>query len=187
VFTKHHVADTELPDIPVPKVALVKPATSPRAVSVNPHSKKAQEPTAEEWKAAAEYNITLSLPKGWEGHDNQTTELVLAIDYAGDAARVYFKDRLLTDNWFSGYVSEGAMEVGLTYLSEENPGLLEDGAVLTLLILPLKKSTLDGTALKGEGSVFLQKSFWPDFGGNASVLRLNELRWVATAHIPLAV
>jgi hypothetical protein len=99
---------------------------------------------------------------------------------------VYFKDRLLTDNWFSGYVSEGAMEVGLAYLSEENPGLLEDGAVLTLLIL-LKKSTLDGTALKGEGSVFLQKSFWPNFGGNESVLRLNGARWVATAHIPLAV
>jgi hypothetical protein len=30
---------------------------------------------------AAKYNIAISLPKGWEGHDNQTTELVLAIDY----------------------------------------------------------------------------------------------------------
>ena len=31
---------------------------------------------------------------------------------------------LLTDNWYSGYRGEGAMEVGLTYLAGENPGLL---------------------------------------------------------------
>ena len=47
-----------------------------------------------------------------------------------------------------------------------------DGAVLTLLILPLKKSTLDGTAPRapGEAGVFLEERFWPDFGGAASVL-----------------
>ena len=56
-------------------------------------SHKAQEPTAEEWAAAAEYTLTLSLPEGWEHHGNQTTELTLAIDYSGDAARIYYNDR----------------------------------------------------------------------------------------------
>ncbi len=56
-------------------------------------SHKAQEPTAEEWAAAAEYTLTLSLPEGWEQHGKQTTELTLAIDYSGDAARIYYNDR----------------------------------------------------------------------------------------------
>ena len=39
---------------------------------------------------------------------------------------------LLTDNWYSGYRGEGAMEVGLTYLAGENPGLLVSSAALFL-------------------------------------------------------
>ena len=51
------------------------------------------------------------------------TELILAIPYEGDALRVYYKDKLLTDNWFSGYSSEqGGAVVGLSYLADENPG-----------------------------------------------------------------
>jgi hypothetical protein len=34
------------------------------------------------------------------------TELILAIPYQGDALRVYYKDTLLTDNFYSGYSSE---------------------------------------------------------------------------------
>ena len=40
-----------------------------------------------------------------------------------------------TDNWFSGYTSEqGGAVVGLSYLAAENPGLLADGAELTLMV-----------------------------------------------------
>ena len=56
-------------------------------------SHKAQEPTAAEWDAAAEYTLTLSLPEGWQRHGEQSTELRLAVDYSGDAARIYYKDR----------------------------------------------------------------------------------------------
>ena len=56
-------------------------------------SHKAQEPTAAEWGAAAEYTLTLSLPEGWQRHGEQSTELTLAVDYSGDAARIYYKDR----------------------------------------------------------------------------------------------
>eukprot|EP01051_Picozoa_sp_SAG22_P018756 SAG22_NODE_3254_length_1827_cov_1.387731_2_plen_111_part_00 len=46
------------------------------------------------------------------------------------------------------------MEVGLSYLAGENPGLLSDGAELQLLILPLKKQTIDGSVdPEAEGQV----------------------------------
>ena len=106
-----------------------------------------------EWDAAAEYELTVSLPGDFQ--ENQT-ELILSVGYRGDAARVYFNGRLLTDNWFSGYEGDGNLQVGLSYLSAENPGLLTDGAKLTVLILPIKKSTLAGTTTKGEGQIFLQ-------------------------------
>ena len=64
----------------------------------------------------------------------------------------------------------------------------EDGAELTLLILPLKKSTIDGTAdPEAEGQVFLQQDYWPDFGGKGSVLELHGLSWVQTTHTPLPI
>ena len=68
------------------------------------------------------------------------------------------------------------------------PVVQTDGAELTLLILPLKKSTIDGTVdPKLEGQVFIQQAYWPEFGGNESVLDLHGLSWVQTAHIPLAI
>ena len=190
--------------IPPPKLALVSSAQPPRHVQINPHSHKAQEPTAAEWELAAKYTITLSFPypagdtegctadhcpRGWLRHNNASTELTLAIDYQGDAARVYYKDRLLTDNWYSGYRGDGALQVGLTYLAGENPGILEDGAELSLWVLPLKKSTLQPAADPGvpEGKVFLQQAFWPDFGGASSVLNVTALRWLVTARVPLAI
>lgn len=114
VFTKHTVTLAQAA-IPTPAVKLTKPAAPPRCellplfvdpvgsdalvcgvcskVPVNAHSHKAQEPTAEEWAEAAEFKVTLSLPAGWAHQGNQTTELTLAIDYVGDAARLYYKDR----------------------------------------------------------------------------------------------
>ena len=147
-----------------------------------------------EWAAAEKYSLTLSLPAGWEQAGKQRMELTLAIDYAGDAARVYYKDRLLTDNWFSGYRGDGALEIGLTYLEEENPGILADGSVLELWILPLKKSTIDlhENTTDGEPQVFLQQDYWPNFdevgaGDNQVALKVNALRWVQTAHVPLSI
>ena len=147
-----------------------------------------------EWAAAEKYSLTLSLPAGWEQAGRQRMELTLAIDYAGDAARVYYKDRLLTDNWYSGYRGDGALEVGLTYLAEENPGILTDGSVLELWILPLKKSTINlhENTTDGGAKVFLQQDYWPSFDGvgtgdNQVALKVNALRWVQTARVPLSI
>ena len=147
-----------------------------------------------EWAAAEKYSLTLSLPAGWEQAGRQRMELTLAIDYAGDAARVYYKDRLLTDNWYSGYRGDGALEVGLTYLSKENPGILTNGSVLELWILPLKKSTINlhENATDDEAQVFLQQDYWPTFdvvgtGDDQVALKVNALRWVQTAHVPLSI
>ena len=64
----------------------------------------------------------LTLPLTADLLDTNKTELILAIPYEGDALRVYYKDKLLTDNWFSGYTSEqGGAVVGLSYLADENP------------------------------------------------------------------
>ena len=78
----------------------------------------------------------------------------------GDAGRLLFEGKLLTDNWFSGYrPMEGGFEVGLSYLSHEHPGLLKNGANMTLLVLPMNRSAL-------ENNVFLQKVYWPKFAKN---------------------
>lgn len=52
-----------------------------------------QEPTAQEWTAAASYSIAVT------GGLSADADTILVIDYAADAARVYFGNRLLTDNW----------------------------------------------------------------------------------------
>jgi hypothetical protein len=108
--------------------------------------------------------------------------------------------------------------------------MLQDKSELTLLVLPLKKSTLQpqsnlpgrspaknhsgagiaginnasattgggssglaatatatATATAAEGKVFLQEFFWPDFGAADSVARVNRLRYLVTARVPLAI
>ena len=61
------------------------------------------------------------------------------------------------------------MEVGLTYMANDSAAggdLLVDGTNLTLLILPLKKSTL-------EENVWLQPAFWPRFEEDDSGIALS--------------
>ena len=98
----------------------------------------------------------------------------------GDSARVYFGERCLTDNWYSGYKGEGAMEVGLSYLAGENPGLLSAGATLQLWVLPLKQTDL-------ENDVYLQERLWPDFGGKDAVLELKGVTVGGLAYTDLTV
>jgi hypothetical protein len=62
VFQKYTL-DTPQPSIPVPTATLVTPAGPARTIPLAP-SKKAQEPTMEDWGAAATYSVKLSLPDG---------------------------------------------------------------------------------------------------------------------------
>ena len=143
------VVDLPALDPPRPAVRLVKPFATPvREIPVVKSSGKPREPDLDDWLGAAEYEINVTLPPGAEWR--------LRVDYAGDAARVLFEDRLLTDNWYTGYETSGGLEVGLSFLADENPGLLGGTTTLRLLVLPLQKKAL-------EDNVFLDEKLWPAF------------------------
>eukprot|EP00038_Savillea_parva_P010016 m.187353 g.187353 ORF g.187353 m.187353 type:complete len:1053 (-) comp17044_c0_seq1:101-3259(-) len=167
VFQSFTLPAAPTPDVTV-DVKLTTPAASPRAIPIDSASHKPREPNATEWEAAAVYTLTLHIPPSL----SPNVEVRLAVNYSGDAARVYYKNRLLTDNWFSGYGDEGGCEVGLSYLAGENPGLLDNGTELTLLVLPLQKRTL-------ETQIWLQPQLWPDFnngnGSDAVALRVHTV------------
>ena len=130
---------------------------------------------------AARYNITLPTVPVVPRSSNDYVEVRLAIDYEADSARLYYRGRLLTDNWFTGYTADGRMEVGLTFLADENPGLFDDQQLfsdkpresLVLFVLPLKKATL-------EKNVWLQPQHWPAFTQhNGTVaLSVNDVRLI---------
>lgn len=93
--------------ISAPKITHVKAAGPPRNVSQPGGRHTVREPTMEEWRTgAAIFNLTLTQAIPATGGDYK-----LHVDYVGDAARIYFGERCLTDNWQSGYKGAGAMEV----------------------------------------------------------------------------
>eukprot|EP01065_Artemidia_motanka_P007610 TRINITY_DN137_c2_g1_i1.p1 TRINITY_DN137_c2_g1~~TRINITY_DN137_c2_g1_i1.p1 ORF type:complete len:915 (+),score=325.46 TRINITY_DN137_c2_g1_i1:66-2747(+) len=166
----------DMPTIPAPAMTVTQrtPAGPPRNIPVS-RAGKAEEPTAKDWEAAAVYDVTGNASVGsWQG------ELRLAVDYEADAARIYLGDTLLTDNWMSGYKGDGAMEVGLTYLAGENPGLQSEHLNLTLKVLPLRKDAL-------QKNVFIQQRLWPDFGTDSSVLRVNSVRSKLVNYLQVSV
>ena len=165
-------------------VTLVRPAPMPpREIPLAP-SGKAQEPTMDDWlDGAAIYNVTLPpAPAVPTSPDDDYVEVRVAVDFEADAARLYSpRGRLLTDNFFTGYAADGRMEVGLTFLADENPGMFDPlpsapferprGTNVTLFVLPLKKTTLEAHA-------WLQTRYWPTFAReNGSVaLRVGDVR-----------
>jgi hypothetical protein len=74
VFEKYTL-DTPQPKIPEPKATLVTPAGPARTIPMSPHH-KAQEPTMEEWDAAAIYSVKLSLPDGARYHECHRSRLL---------------------------------------------------------------------------------------------------------------
>jgi beta-galactosidase len=90
-------AYNEFTDVSV-DVTLTQPAGPPRVIPRRGGSGKPREPNATEWAAAAVYTLTVHLNGTQTIRDGD--EVRLAIDYAGDAARVYYGTRLLTDNWY---------------------------------------------------------------------------------------
>ena len=159
--------------IAAPTITKVRAAGPARNVSQG--GRPAREPTMEEWHQAEVYNLTLTQAIPASG------DYKLAVDYVGDAARIYFGERCLTDNWQSGYKGEGAMEVGLNYLAGENEGLLEKGAQLSLWILPITQADLSSP------HIYLQRRLWPDFGGAQSVLKLNSVSVAGLVYTDMTV
>lgn len=176
VFGAYSVSVAQ-PPLPSVRSTSKKPAGPPRQIPVA-KSGKPQEPSADDWADAATYSLELHFPRGeadlrpglrHTAGDQSAVDLLLVIDYAADAARIYLDDALLTDNWYSGYQGDGAMQLGLSHLAGEYPSLLANGTTLELWLLPLKRSSL-------ESSIFLQQRYWPDFGGEEAVCRLDGVR-----------
>ena len=175
--------------LPTAKWTLTQAPGPARDLPINPRSGKAQEPHASEWGAAAHYSVMLTEPgclaaqapggcPRFKAAAQSNLELRLAVDYHADSARVYLGDRCLTDNWYSGYVGDGQLQVGLDYLAGENPGIWSGN--LTLLMLPLKKQSL-------EQHVFLQKVLWPDFGTDSTICSLHSIDVIPTYKISLKI
>jgi len=166
MFTRVHIPIQTRP-LPAITWNLQKQAHVLRPL-VNASSGKIQEPTCEDWKHfASEYDVIINYTSAYDKRD----ELRLAVQYDGDSARFLFNDKLLADNWFSGY-DEGAgqMEVGLSYLSEENPGLLLTASTVhcTLKLLPLNKKVIDSR-------IYIQSGHWPKFNESGIALGVRNL------------
>ena len=180
VFTRLHVPVQTRP-LPHVSWTLRKESNMLRPL-INAPSSKTQEPTCEDWnKYASEYDVTINFTSY-----NPRDELRLAVQYDGDSARFLFKDKLLADNWFSGYdVGPGQMEVGLSYLSEENPGLLPDdlndgsfAVGCTLKILPLNRSVIDSR-------IYIQSGHWPNFNESGIALGVRNLVPLRLSYVTL--
>ena len=159
-FARISIDNEESPTVKVSSSLVRNPTLPTRHIPLSPGYQRPEEPTLKDWDGAAMFNLTLHLP---DDFTPSNMSLRMGIDYAGDAGRILFEGKLLTDNWFSGYrPTEGGFEVGLSYLSHEHPGLLKNGANMTLLVLPMNRSAL-------ENNVFLQKAYWPKFSKNSSI------------------
>ena len=119
--------------------------------------------------------------------------MLVLLNYTGDAARVFYGrigrplacrrpfgqsltrlppppgDRLLTDNWYTGYKDDGALQVGLTYLAEEVglPLGSDTPFTLQLHVLPLKKETLPNL-------VYMNPEGIPPFDASGLALRFSS-------------
>jgi beta-galactosidase len=132
------------------KIGLEKDRNSSPVPMVN--VKRVAEPPAEaEFKDAAQWHI--SLPKdGLAGVSN----VFLRIAYAGDIARLYSGDQLLTDDFYKGTV----WEIGLDRLSAA-----QWAGGLRLEIFPLRK----------DAPIYLPEGAWPKFGPDGQISEVSSV------------
>ena len=134
-------------------------------------SGKAQEPTMAEWQAAQKYRLSVAgLPS------DPSLDVRLRLNYDGDASRVYYQERCLTDSWYSGYRVEGAPQLGLSYLKED--AQLPESFELEWWVLPLKKSSL-------VSEVYINPEVMPAFGAQDLALNVTEPEVLVYATVQL--
>ena len=118
----------------------------------------AVEPADADFAHAAVWRI--KLPAGF---DPAAGDTLLRIRYAGDVARVYLGDQLVTDDFYNG----APLEIGLR---RHAAGLQH--AELTIAILPLRRDAVTGA----KPLIYLATP--PDFAGKDSVVRLDGVELV---------
>ncbi|MGI4789770.1 MAG: beta-galactosidase [Janthinobacterium lividum] len=107
----------------------------------------AEAPSEADFDQAAVWRVQLPSTKS-EGR-----RFLLRISYAGDVARLYAGERLLTDNFYNGTPFEIGLDSGLFGDSPEE---------LLLKILPLRS----------DAPIYLPADTWPDFQGEKSAVTL---------------
>lgn len=129
----------------------VQQATQAKPVRIGPAG-VATVPDETDWAMAESWQVTVpaDVLAG-------AAEILLVVDYVGDAARAYVGDRLVADDFHYGR----AWEIGLRRFA---PELLARG--LTLRFLPLRR----------DAPVYIDEAFRPDFGDHVSVLEVRTIR-----------
>jgi hypothetical protein len=117
-------------------------------------------PTDADFAAAAVWHVALPAA---DGHRR-----LLRVHYAGDVARIYAGDRLLTDNFYNGT----PFDVGLDGLSST-----ELAAGLTLKVLPLQR----------DAPIYMLDQSRPDFGGKDAVSRVDGVALIDRNEVKLDV
>ncbi len=148
------------------ETVLVEPvrtsAPAAAAVRLGGPEERASAPTAEDFLGAARYQVHLPA-SAFEG----SGEVLLRIDWTGDAGRLWAAGELLSDTFWFG----DPWEVGL----RRHAGLLADGGVLELELLPLRK----------DAPVYVVDDVRPDFSGADEVLELRSVELVRVATVPV--
>jgi hypothetical protein len=129
----------------------VKTAGPARVVPMGPLG-VAQAPEEADFDAAEVWEVKLP-----HGCLDEVEDVLLKIDYTGDAARAYLDGRLIADHFYFG----PPWTIGLKRFE---PGLLEHG--LTLKLLPLQH----------DASIYLDPSARPDFGEAEALVALRSLK-----------
>lgn len=135
------------------KTELVKSAGPAREIPLGGKSHLALAPTDDDFTNAAVWRITL--PAKIDLKQNP----LLRIHYAGDVARLTLNGKLLDDNFYSGR----EFDLGLNRYA---PAILRGD--LRLEILPLRK----------DAPIYLEPSARPDFGTNASLVKLESAEMI---------
>lgn len=133
----------------------VKPAGPVRKVAIGPLG-VAQAPEEEAFEAAEAWEVCL--PDGClDGSYPGLKEVLLEINYVGDAARAYLDGRLIADHFYCGR----PWRIGLKRFGPEaiNRGL-------TLKFLPLSK----------DAPIYLDPEAWPDFVHDSEMVKLIGIK-----------
>jgi beta-galactosidase len=151
IFQRFTIRSPQAPPVNI-DVKQIQQAGPAREVPIGVQ-KVAQAPVDADFESAAVWHITL--PPDLDA----TRRLLLRIGYAGDVARAYSGDKLLTDDFYNG----APFDVGVNRFAAE---IAKNG--VKLKILPLRK----------DAPIYMLDSSRPDFAAQQSVAAVNKIEVV---------
>lgn len=132
------------------KIKKIKKADTPRIIPIG-KQKVAEAPNDADFEKAAIWKIKIP-----QSLASKKSRFLLRIKYAGDVARIYLGDTLLTDNFYNGNV----FEIGINRFA---PDIFQKDLILK--ILPLRK----------DAPIYLADDAKPDFKGKDSICEIESI------------